>query len=103
MAAFPRRFATPRPAKYAFHAIVSGRVQGVGFRWSARAQALRLDLSGWVRNLPDGDVEVHAEGTREILDQFLAWLEKGPPYAHVERVDARAVDPCGYVSFDIED
>lgn len=83
--------------------MVSGRVQGVGFRWATRVQALRLDIAGWVRNLPDGDVEVHAEGPRESLDPFLAWLEKGPPYAHVDGVDARPLEPRGYVSFDIED
>jgi len=75
----------------------------VGFRWSARVQALRLDLSGWVRNLPDGDVEVHAEGPEESLAGYLSWLEKGPPYSRVDKVESRSIEPRGYVSFDIED
>ena len=75
----------------------------MGFRWSARVQALRLYVSGWIRNLPNGDVEVHAEGKQEYLDEFLAWLENGPPYARVERVEARPTEARGYVSFDIED
>jgi len=83
--------------------VIAGRVQGVGFRWFARMQALRLRLSGWVKNLPDGDVETHAEGSAEAVEQYLAWLEKGPPYARVESVRSRPVEPRGYISFDIDD
>lgn len=83
--------------------MISGRVQGVGFRWSARIQALRFHVYGWVRNLPDGDVETHAEGSPGAVEEFLAWLEKGPPYARVESVRTRPVECRGYVSFDIED
>mgnify|MGYP000845361652 FL=1 len=75
----------------------------MGFRWSARIQALRLHVRGWVRNLPDGDVETHAEGSPEAVDEYIAWLEKGPPYARVESVLSRPVEFRGYVSFDIED
>ncbi len=62
-----------------------------------------MHVYGWVRNLPDGDVEVHAEGSESALEEYLDWLEKGPPYARVEGVDARPAEPRGYVSFDIED
>lgn len=75
----------------------------MGFRWSARIQALRLHVYGWVRNLPDGGVETHAEGVSEAVEEYLAWLEKGPPYARVEEVRSRPVEFRGYVSFDIED
>ena len=66
-------------------------------------QALRLHLSGWVRNLPDGDLETHVEGSSKAVDEYLAWLEKGPPFARVDVINTRSVEPCGYVSFDIED
>jgi len=56
-----------------------------------------------VRNLPDGDVEVHAEGPEESLAGYLSWLEKGPPYSRVDKVESRSIEPRGYVSFDIED
>ena len=69
------------------HAVVSGRVQGVGFRASAQQVAQRLGLAGWVRNLADGRVELEAEGPPAILDQLLAWLRKGPSMSHVDSVD----------------
>jgi acylphosphatase len=65
------------------HGFVSGRVQGVFYRQSARAQAQTLGLRGWVRNLDDGRVEVYALGTAAQLDAFRAWLAAGPPRARV--------------------
>jgi acylphosphatase len=68
------------------HVVISGKVQGVGFRWFARSAARRLDISGWVKNLDDGTVEVGAGGTPERLASFRADLEMGPEGAHVERI-----------------
>lgn len=66
---------------------VSGRVQGVGFRWWTRAQGARLGLAGTVRNLPDGSVEVQARGPDHALAELERLLSEGPPHARVERVD----------------
>jgi len=66
---------------------VRGRVQGVGFRYFVQREAQRLSLSGWVRNLQGGGVQVAAEGSEEDLQTFLQILRKGPPMAWVERVD----------------
>ena len=66
--------------------IVEGRVQGVGFRWWVRREAIELGLRGTIRNLPDGSVEVHATGPPELLDILDAALRSGPPGACVERV-----------------
>ncbi len=70
-----------------FHAIVHGIVQGVNFRYATRQEAQRLGVVGWVRNLPDGTVEVLAEGKRAALESLLSFLHKGPPAARVTRVD----------------
>ena len=70
-------------------ATVHGGVQGVGFRASARYEALRLGLKGWVKNNYDGSVEILAVGPQESLEDFLAWCRQGPRWAQVERVDAR--------------
>jgi acylphosphatase len=67
--------------------LISGLVQGVGFRWYVKRRADRLGLAGWVRNLPAGQVEVVAKGPEEILAEFQELLEKGPPAARVERVE----------------
>jgi len=74
------------------HVVVSGRVQGVGFRWFVRETAIELDLAGWVRNRPDGRVEVAADGDDERVAQFRDALEQGPPHAHVASVDEVASD-----------
>ncbi len=66
---------------------VSGRVQGVGFRYATLDEARRLGLDGWVRNLPDGRVEVLARGEAARLDQFYHWLLQGPPAARVTGVE----------------
>ena len=66
--------------------IVSGRVQGVGYRASARVQALQLGLCGHALNRPDGSVEVLASGAAEALDALQRWLQRGPPASRVEAV-----------------
>ena len=70
----------------AIHAVVEGEVQGVGFRYSAIREAKALGLTGWVRNVEDGSVEVWAEGEEPSLDEFSLWLEHGPDYARVEKL-----------------
>jgi acylphosphatase len=71
------------------HAIVRGRVQGVGFRYWALREARFLNLTGWVRNTPGGAVEVMAEGARDSLLSLLASLRDGPSNADVESVEPR--------------
>lgn len=72
--------------------IVRGRVQGVNFRATAAQQALRLGLSGRIWNREDGAVEAEAVGPDDALVTFEAWLHRGPSYAHVESVDAEALE-----------
>jgi acylphosphatase len=87
----------------AFHAIVGGRVQGVGFRYTCCHEARRLGLSGWVRNRTDGDVEVWAEGSGEKLDALLQWLRRGPPGARVDEVRYDRCPPAGrYRNFSVK-
>jgi acylphosphatase len=66
---------------------IGGRVQGVGFRYFTEASAGREGLDGWVRNLPDGRVEVAAEGDAESVERFERAIRHGPPGARVERVE----------------
>ena len=74
------------------HYIIHGRVQGVFFRDSTRHKARDLDVRGWVRNRPDGTVEVMAAGEEDALDALEAWLrDGGPPAARVERVEREEV------------
>jgi len=68
---------------------VRGRVQGVFFRASAQREAKRLGLTGWVRNRSDGSVEILAEGEEDQLKELIAWSNRGPSAARVERVDVR--------------
>jgi acylphosphatase len=83
------------------HVLVSGRVQGVGFRWHARERAQELGLAGWVRNQPDGKVELVLEGEEPAVASMLAWLAKGPPAARVSGVEA-VERPCdGAQGFDV--
>ena len=69
------------------HAVVHGRVQGVGFRDFTQRRAAELGVTGWVRNQPDSTVEVVAEGDKETLERFLALLWRGPNAARVVRVE----------------
>ncbi len=84
------------------HCRVSGRVQGVWFRASTQREAQALGISGWVRNLLGGGVELSAQGSREAVGRLEQWLRRGPPRAHVERVDVsdEALAPQG-LGFDI--
>ena len=77
------------------HLVISGRVQGVGFRFSAYDEAKDLALAGWVRNLPNGNVEIVAEGSRENLQMLAAWAHLGPPSAHVTQVCEDWLDSTG--------
>ena len=70
------------------HAILRGRVQGVGFRYFVLTRARHLQLSGFTRNLDDGTVEVYAEGERRQLEEFLSMLAEGPETARVEAVES---------------
>ena len=86
----------------AFHAIVAGEVQGVGFRYSATREARSLALCGWVRNTADGEVEVWAEGEEDSLLAFSGWLRQGPPYAVVSDLRLTWESPLGiYSSFNV--
>ncbi len=71
------------------HAIVTGRVQGVGFRYTTVDAARRLGVHGWVRNRADGSVEVLAEGERPAVEDLVRFLHRGPPGAWVQDVDLR--------------
>lgn len=77
------------------HLRIYGRVQGVFFRHQARQRAEALGLAGWVRNCPDGSVEAVVEGDQEAVAQFVRWTHRGPPGAHVERVDVEREAPEG--------
>lgn len=85
----------------AVHAVVAGRVQGVGYRYSCMQQATALGVAGWVRNLPDGTVELWAEGPSPAVDDLLAWCHEGPAWGHVERVEADPVAPAGHTGFHV--
>ncbi len=76
----------PEPAPAAVRAVVSGRVQGVGFRYFVLREAHRLGLAGWTRNTDEGAVEVYAVGQRETLKDLVDALERGPAFARVDGV-----------------
>jgi len=65
---------------------LSGKVQGVSFRFHAHEVATKLKLHGWIRNLEDGRVEIVVSGSQKEVDQMIQWSRKGPPLAEVEKV-----------------
>jgi acylphosphatase len=69
------------------HVRVTGRVQGVGFRWFVRERAHQLGLAGWIRNRPDGSVELVVSGDDPAAEQLLAEVRRGPPHARVEQIE----------------
>lgn len=72
--------------------VISGRVQGVGFRYSTAREARRRGLAGWVRNCCDGSVEAEFDGPRNILEDMLAWCRSGPTFARVQNVSVDWLD-----------
>lgn len=71
------------------HLIVRGRVTGVFFRAATQREARRLGLTGWVKNRPDGNVEIVAEGEEDSIKDIISWANHGPSAARVEQVDVR--------------
>lgn len=93
------------PTGTILHVIVHGRVQGVGFRWFVRTEARRLGLAGWVRNLPDGTVEMRASGIAQFLSALEQAIQRGPEGASVTQIsqvespapDARSDTPYPFI------
>lgn len=83
------------------HVFITGKVQGVGYRFSTQDVAQVFGLAGWVRNLPDGRVEAVFEGDRAAVEKMLAWCRKGPPNAVVEKVAVRDEALEGLSGFEI--
>ena len=81
------------------HAVIRGRVQGVFFRGDMRDRARSLDVSGWVRNNPDGTVEAELEGEEDRLDLLLSWCRRGPAGARVDDVGVEWAEPRGESGF----
>jgi len=79
--------------------LISGRVQGVGFRWSCRRMAGEEGVRGWCRNLPDGRVEACFEGDPAAVERALAWCRGGPPAALVTALDITPEAPHGEQGF----
>ena len=78
--------------------IVGGKVQGVWFRAATREQALKLGISGYAKNLPDGRVEVLASGADESIDALERWLWQGPPLAEVDSVNRQSLPSASTAS-----
>ena len=70
--------------------VVHGSVQGVGFRYAAREAAAECPVTGWVRNLDDGSVEIVAQGSHDAVAQMTAWAHRGPRHASVDRVQVES-------------
>ncbi|MFP4163264.1 MAG: acylphosphatase [Chitinispirillaceae bacterium] len=78
-----------------YHVYVSGRVQGVGYRFFTRDVASFMELGGWVRNTHDGRVELEVQGEQNTIDAFLDRLREGPPLSRVNDLSIREVKPSG--------
>ena len=88
--------------RVALKLVISGRVQGVGFRWFTQGAASREGVTGWVRNLPDGRVEAVVEGEAEAVTRVERALRAGPRGARVDDVNVDVEEPGGYRRFTIE-
>ena len=83
------------------HVFISGKVQGVGYRYFTTKQASQLNISGWVRNLPDGRVEAIFEGEGEVVEKMIKWCHKGSPSAVVEDVSVEYFELEGLQGFEV--
>jgi acylphosphatase len=87
--------------KILYRIVVKGRVQGVGFRWNAAREARLRGITGYVKNMPGGEVFIEAEGSREILDDYVKWCNEGPAFSDVESVEVVKLPARGYNEFRI--
>lgn len=88
--------------KVLYRIIITGRVQGVGFRLNAAREANSRGINGYVKNLADGSVYIEAEGTEEQLNQYVEWCRKGPGMSKVQSVRIESLPPLNYSDFNIE-
>ena len=77
------------------HVIISGKVQGVFYRASTRDKAVRIGVTGWVKNLPGGNVEAVFQGEKNKVMQMIEWCKKGPAYSKVDDVSVTWEEPSG--------
>jgi acylphosphatase len=87
--------------KTLYRIVVKGRVQGVGFRWNAAREAKLRGITGYVKNMPGGEVLIEAEGKMELLDDYVQWCREGPAFSEVEKVDVDTLPARGYSEFRI--
>ena len=80
---------------------ITGRVQGVGFRYALEHEARRLGLAGWVRNRRDGSVEAVAQGEGDAIEALIAWARQGPPAARVSEVQITPAEDPPYSGFEL--
>jgi len=80
---------------------IFGRVQGVGFRYSARLAARNYGIKGYVRNMPDGSVYLEAEGLENNVAGFINWCREGPDFAYIDHINVEDASLKNYESFEI--
>lgn len=83
------------------HLLIKGKVQGVFYRATAKKIAGKLDLTGWIRNTGEGDVEAMVTGNQDQLDQFISWCKKGPEKAQVTDVTVTPEDESAFKDFEV--
>lgn len=81
---------------------LKGRVQGVGFRFSAREQARKYGVKGYVKNLPNGNVEIKVSGPENKVQHYLRWCKEGPSHAYVEDMFVEDTEPENFETFDVK-
>ncbi len=89
------------PKQTRAHAFISGKVQGVGYRYSTMNEAKKLGLNGWVRNLADSRVEAVFEGASEVVEEMIRWCHQGPNSAVVKDVQVEYSQAEGLQGFEI--
>lgn len=85
-----------------YNIMVKGKVQGVSYRFSTHARAIKLGLTGYVKNLPDGSVFIEAEGKEDAINKLIEWCYYGPPKAKVSEVNATESEVKGYKNFELK-